>query len=162
MPINYNDYPPNWKTEIRPRILERDGHCCKFCGVPNYAIIRIHPFKVNGMPLADIVDKPPFDYTKAIMGQDSLLRISDKEASRFSLKLFKDGLDCKIGGFKYIQIILTIAHLNDPNPMNCEDSNLAALCQKCHNKHDAPMRRVNAKATLETKKRAITGQQSLF
>lgn len=39
MPINYNEYPPNWKTEIRPRILERESNCCKDCGVPNYAII---------------------------------------------------------------------------------------------------------------------------
>ncbi len=36
MPINYNDYPSNWKTEIRPRILERAGHRCELCGVKNY------------------------------------------------------------------------------------------------------------------------------
>lgn len=39
MPINYSDYPDNWSTEIRPRILERDGNRCIFCKVPNYAII---------------------------------------------------------------------------------------------------------------------------
>ena len=39
MPINYSDYPDNWFTEIRPRILERDGNCCKFCQAPNYALI---------------------------------------------------------------------------------------------------------------------------
>lgn len=38
MPIDYKKYPPNWKTEIRPAILERDGNCCKFCGVENGAI----------------------------------------------------------------------------------------------------------------------------
>lgn len=36
MPINYQDYPFNWK-EIRARILERDGHRCKQCGVKNYS-----------------------------------------------------------------------------------------------------------------------------
>lgn len=36
MPIDYSKYPPNWKTEIRPAILKRDGDRCKFCGVRNY------------------------------------------------------------------------------------------------------------------------------
>lgn len=46
MPINYNDYPPDWKTRIRPDILNRSGNCCEGspqypdCRVPNYAI---HP-----------------------------------------------------------------------------------------------------------------------
>lgn len=38
MPINYKDYPENWK-EIRQRILLRENNCCQFCFVPNYAII---------------------------------------------------------------------------------------------------------------------------
>ena len=29
MPINYNHYPPNWLTEIRPAILRRAGNCCE-------------------------------------------------------------------------------------------------------------------------------------
>lgn len=41
MPCDYKrDYHPEWKTKIRPDILERDGNCCKFCGVINYSIIR--------------------------------------------------------------------------------------------------------------------------
>lgn len=39
MPINYKEYPPNWKTEIRPAVLERAKNCCEECNVPNYAII---------------------------------------------------------------------------------------------------------------------------
>ena len=35
MPIDYSQYPPNWKTEIRPAILERAGDCCEQCGVKN-------------------------------------------------------------------------------------------------------------------------------
>lgn len=37
MPIKYSRYPPNWKTEIRPRILERAKNCCEGCGASNYS-----------------------------------------------------------------------------------------------------------------------------
>lgn len=36
MPINYDEYPPNWLTEIRPRILERAGNKCEECGAENH------------------------------------------------------------------------------------------------------------------------------
>lgn len=39
MPIDYSEYPPNWKTEIRPAVLKRANNCCEECDVPNYAII---------------------------------------------------------------------------------------------------------------------------
>lgn len=39
MPIDYSEYPPNWKTEIRPAVLGRAKNCCEFCGAPNHAII---------------------------------------------------------------------------------------------------------------------------
>ena len=35
MPIDYADYPANWKTEIRPAILRRAGNRCEFCGAAN-------------------------------------------------------------------------------------------------------------------------------
>lgn len=37
MPINYSKYPPNLKTEIRPRILARANNCCEVagCGLRN-------------------------------------------------------------------------------------------------------------------------------
>jgi len=38
MPIDYKKYPSNWKTEIRPAILQRAQNCCEFCGLQNYAI----------------------------------------------------------------------------------------------------------------------------
>lgn len=34
MPINYKNYPDNWKTYIRPRILARAGDRCE--GSPTY------------------------------------------------------------------------------------------------------------------------------
>ena len=36
------------------------------------------------------------------------------------------------------RVVLTVAHVTDPDPMNCSDSNLAALCQRCHLNHDRP------------------------
>jgi hypothetical protein len=30
-------YGAAWRNQTRPRILERDGNKCKFCGVPNHA-----------------------------------------------------------------------------------------------------------------------------
>lgn len=41
-PENRTRYPKNWKSEIRPRILERAGHACEGspdfpdCRAPNY------------------------------------------------------------------------------------------------------------------------------
>lgn len=37
-------------------------------------------------------------------------------------------------------VILTVAHL-DHQPENCDDDNLKAMCQRCHNRYDAPKRR---------------------
>ena len=40
---------------------------------------------------------------------------------------------------KAVKIILTIAHLDhDEENQNVQDDRLAALCQKCHLKYDAP------------------------
>jgi hypothetical protein len=39
MPCDWTKYPSNWKTEIRPRILKRDGNCCKKCGLQNHSIV---------------------------------------------------------------------------------------------------------------------------
>jgi 5-methylcytosine-specific restriction endonuclease McrA len=42
-------------------------------------------------------------------------------------------------------VVLTVAHL-DHDPRNCADDNLKALCQRCHNRYDAPVRRAGIKA----------------
>lgn len=34
MPINYREYPPDWK-QTRARILERAGNRCEWCGAEN-------------------------------------------------------------------------------------------------------------------------------
>ncbi len=41
------------------------------------------------------------------------------------------------------KVVLTTAHVFDHRPENASLLNLAALCQKCHNGHDAKMRQKN-------------------
>lgn len=43
-------------------------------------------------------------------------------------------------------VVLTVAHV-DHDSANNADANLAALCQRCHNRHDGPMRAVHAANT---------------
>jgi hypothetical protein len=38
------------------------------------------------------------------------------------------------------KVVLTVAHL-DHCPENCEDKNLKAMCQKCHNNYDKEHRK---------------------
>lgn len=53
---------------------------------------------------------------------------------------------------KVVRIVLTIAHLYNPDPMCCDDDNLAALCQRCHNRLDAPMRAAHRRKTSASNK----------
>lgn len=47
------------------------------------------------------------------------------------------------------KVVLTCAHVYDPSPENIADDNLAALCQKCHNGHDAKERARGRKERCE-------------
>ena len=48
-------------------------------------------------------------------------------------------------------IVLTVAHL-DHQPENCDDANLLHLCQRCHNRYDAPVRAAGIKARRKAKR----------
>jgi len=56
-----------------------------------------------------------------------------------------------------VKVVLTDAHL-DHTPENCARDNLAALCQRCHNRYDAPMRR----AGIVARRRAKMANLDLF
>ncbi len=55
------------------------------------------------------------------------------------------------------RVILTVAHLNH-EVENCDDNNLKAMCQRCHNKMDAPMRRKG----IKTRAFAAAGCDDMF
>ena len=139
MPTDMSKYPPNW-NEIRNKILQRAGGNsddprvgakCEWCGVQNYAVGWRDE---NGK----------FYLARGNIYYDNLkYAISYREAK--ATADFNNEWDTE--GIKYIVIVLTIAHLDDPNPQNVNDNNLAALCQRCHNKFDVAMRRKNAGLT---------------
>ena len=53
------------------------------------------------------------------------------------------------------KVVLTVAHL-DHNPANNRESNLKAMCQRCHNRLNSPHRRRNAAKTR--RKRYAVGE----
>lgn len=111
MPIDYGRYPADWFTAVRPRILERAGNRCEWCGAENGAV---------GWRGAD--------------GQ------------------FHPGLSTTpIEAAKLIRIVLTIAHLDHDTNHN-DPSNLVALCQQCHLRHDREHHRINAARTRRQRK----------
>lgn len=108
MPCDYSKYPPNWKTEIRPRILKRAGNKCEHCRVENKAIIR----RSKQDPMAYFYWD---DNRQELIGGSFTGLIVDNAL------------------LKQIKIVLTIAHLDhDPENWNVSDDRLAALCQRCH------------------------------
>ena len=55
------------------------------------------------------------------------------------------------------KVVLTTAHVFDHRPEAASLLNLAALCQRCHNRHDAKMRREGRKQRAELQ----SGQHAL-
>ena len=132
MPCDYKKYPANWKSEIRPRILARAGNKCEICQVENCA--EGYRFPSGRFVTID-------EYARCWL--------DPQDEAACEKVLSKDP----------IRIVLTIAHIHDPDPLNCADDNLKALCQRCHNKLDAPMR---AKHAAETRLRNKETKPNLF
>lgn len=54
------------------------------------------------------------------------------------------------------RVVLTVAHLDhDPRPDDHNPARLRAMCQRCHNSYDQPLRQANARATRQRKKEAF-------
>lgn len=134
MPCDYSKYPKNWKSEIRPAILERANNCCEYegCGVKNYS--------------SGYWDKDGKFWTG-----DTCLDLLENTG----YDIFDNGNE--LGHIptskKPVKVVLTISH-QDHNTNNNDYSNLKALCQLHHLRHDVG----HHKKTRDKNK----GLQSLF
>jgi hypothetical protein len=120
MPIRKEDrhrYPADW-SEIRKAILKRAGNRCEFCGAPNHQ----HIYRGDS-------ERTQNTY------MDESRQIFDDRTGELRGRVV-DILD--YDGYP-VFVVLTIAHL-DHTPEHCDHENLKALCQQCHNRHDAKMR----------------------
>lgn len=124
-PENKARYPKDW-PEISQRIRKRARQKCEECGVKNYAL---------GGRAADGTFLP------ADPKGEKLLRLEWPSPGEWAWC----GKGKRKEYLRIVKIILTVAHL-DHTPENCDDDNLKAWCQRCHNRYDAPMRRAGIKS----------------
>ncbi len=132
MPINPANYPPDWPSISRRIRHERAGNKCEWCDVVNHAI----------------------------GARDRLDEWHD--ASSIECMSYSAGVHYFGESYpKIIKIVLTVAHI-DHDTTNNADDNLAALCQRCHLRHDAKHHAKNAAQTRRRKYCELTGQKELF
>lgn len=123
MPVNYSEYPPNWKTEIRPAVLARASHRCEHCGVSNYAVGARDRY-------GHWHDQEEIDHMSATEGTE----------------LFGGSYP------KLTRIHLAAAHFPGRNTHNPDLSNLLCLCQRCHLALDRPVNLPKIRLTWRKKR----------
>lgn len=114
---DYKKYPPNWKTEIVPRILKRANNKCEKCELKNYSLV-----------------------------YSARLYLRDSRDNRYRLKQIwfttKGGFERMRGWiyqntYRMVKVILTISHLDhDETNWDVKDDRLMAMCQMCHLTYD--------------------------
>ena len=103
-------YPPNWRALANQIKFERAGGRCEWCHRPHGEWVWV------------IKDGGWLDPRTGAHYNDQGQLVSQSQLS-----------DWPQG--RFVKTILTCAHL-DQNPANNHPSNLAALCQRCHLRHD--------------------------
>lgn len=111
MPIDYGKYPPNWLSEIRPRIMKRSNGVCEFDGCDFMHMESLWSIKTKGHP--------------TIWSRSNCWNLFSEEQK----------LRTKI---KKVKVVLTVAHLDhDEVNHDVKDDRLKAACQLCHLRYDA-------------------------
>lgn len=117
LPENKKRYPKDWALRSRFIRCFRAKGKCEWCGVLNGAVGNWHP---------ELGWKDSDWWQRDLCGNYG----ADAQADELPLWYPR----------KMIRIVLTTAHIWDERPEACNLDNLAALCQRCHNRHDAQAR----------------------
>lgn len=115
-PIEYKNYPVNWKSEIVPAVLERAKNCCECCGLENHSTV----FSVKF-------------FIKDDSGRYGLRAIWFRNINDAIRECGEDK-----HRMKEVKVVLTISHTDhDENNHDVQLDRLKALCQICHLRFDA-------------------------
>lgn len=128
MPIDYTKYPPNWKSEIVPAVLERANNCCEECGLLNYQSVFSIPFWMK--------DDNGRYVLRTMWFRDNRDAIRESRGETHKIK--------------EVKVVLTISHTDhDEDNHDVKLERLKALCQVCHLRYDAKekYRRKNGKSS---------------
>lgn len=132
---NYCGSRKAWNAK-RAEILARAENKCEECGVKNHAV----GYRNTAGKFIRLGGNSHLD--KAGFGELTL-----KEAREIA----KNGYDL-FGDDGFFVVVLTISHTNH-NTQNNDNSNLRALCCRCHNLHDVEYRKTNRAKTARKNKK---------
>lgn len=132
-PENRGRYPKDWPA-ISLRIREAAGQRCEWCKAPN----------------GELIDRSRDGAAYMLMDGHVF---SAENGEPLGICRGSEWPSCG----KLAKVVLTVAHM-DHTPENCADENLKALCQRCHNRYDMPMRR----AGMRERARATFAAGDLF
>lgn len=135
-PENRARYPSDWKLRSRFVRLFRAKGKCEWCGVEQYSLVE------RGVGRQVTAAYPSHAEARQAM--------ADMYATRYGVE---GEAPCP-----WSIVVLTTAHVFDDRPEASGLLNLAALCQRCHNNHDAKARRQGIKDRRE----AESGQGRIF
>ena len=133
MPIDYNNYPNNWLTEIRPRILARANNKCEMPGCDFRHGEMVWSVRIGNRLIGWFRDTE---------------QAVDPELPERQQNNFRRRMRCK-----QVRVVLTIAHLDhDETNHQVQDDRLKAACQLCHlrfDKHEKARRRKSRKEQIQ-------------
>jgi hypothetical protein len=151
-PENVEKYPADW-SDIRERVLLRDGAACQFCRAPNHTyVVRLGgtaywawaPIEIAMRRVGATTPEPAVLARECAELADASSSWRDGDGEHVPMSVI---LQLPARRYAHVtEIVLTIAHLDNALEDHSDD-NLAALCQRCHLTHDATMRKRTAAAS---------------